>query len=276
MKRKIAITGSTGDLCSIVAEELAKKGYSLVFVDRNRQKSEKNAERIRSVCPGAEIEFVSCDLGDDASVAAAADILIGSGIDTLILGAGVYNVPITKGEDGFNNIFRINFLSQYRLAVRLAERCPTLRRIVAIGSVAHNYGRFDAGDPDYSRRTKPSSIYGNSKRVIMAALYKKFKDDKKIKLSIAHPGVTLTNMTNHYPKSINWLVKIGIKLLFPSPKKAARSLVLAADEECGYMEWIGPRLFGVWGSPSKKRLKTIGENEAETIYEYAESICDNM
>ena len=46
-----------------------------------------------------------------------------------------------------------------------------------------------------------------------------------VKVSVVHPGVTLTDMTNHYPKAINWLVKIGIKCLFPNIQKASLSLI---------------------------------------------------
>ena len=44
----IAITGSTGDLCSLVAKELAKQGHDLIFVDRNEEKSKKNAAQIKA------------------------------------------------------------------------------------------------------------------------------------------------------------------------------------------------------------------------------------
>ena len=109
----------------------------------------------------------------------------------------------------------------------------------------------------------------------MFALYELF-ENSKVKLSIVHPGVTLTNMTNHYPKAINWLVKIGIKLLFPSPKKATRSVIYGIEHSTGYHEWIGPKIFNVWGNPKLSKLKTCTLDESKKIFELAENICDDI
>ena len=132
MKRKIAITGSTGGLGSILSEDLARLGHELIFVDRNPKKSQKNADRIRANVPDAKIAFVQCDLASDESVRAAAKELSVLRPDTLILGSGIYNVPIFKCESGFNNVFQVNFLSQYRLAKFLTEECAELKKIGAI------------------------------------------------------------------------------------------------------------------------------------------------
>ena len=110
----------------------------------------------------------------------------------------------------------------------------------------------------------------------MFALYDYFKDKKDCLLSIAHPGITLTNMTNHYPKWINWFVKFGIKIVFPSPKKAARNVVRAVSEDCEYLEWIGPWLFNIWGRPKKKKLKTCKEEEIEKIGAIANKIYQDI
>ena len=230
MGRIIAMTGTTGGLGMIIAEKLAEKGYAIIFIDRNRTKSAKNAERIRAKHKDASITLLSCDLERFESVKHVAKTLQKINVDTLLLGSGIYNVPITKCSTGYNNVFQVNFVSQYYLARYLAENCPSLKHVVAIGSVAHNYSNIDKNDIDFSGRTHVSKIYGNSKRFLMFSLYEYFKDEKAIDLSIAHPGVTYTNMTNHYPKAINWLVKIGIKLFFPRPHKAVRSIVRAVDD----------------------------------------------
>ena len=106
----------------------------------------------------------------------------------------------------------------------------------------------------------------------MFSLHELFKDIDDIDLAIVHPGVTLTNMTNHYPKAINWLVKMFIKLFFPPPKKACLSVVLGTSKCCNYLEWIGPKIFGVWGTPKISKLKTCNNEECKEIYEIAENI----
>ena len=88
---------------------------------------------------------------------------------------------------------------------------------MAVSSIAYNYSKIDENDIDFSTRKRASKAYGNSKRFLTFALHELCKNEK-VNLAVVQPGVTLTNMTNHYPKAINWLVKIGIKLLFPSLK----------------------------------------------------------
>ena len=276
MGRIIAMTGTTGGLGTIIAEKLVEKGYSLVFIDRNRNKSAKNAERIRAKFNDASITLLTCDLESFESVKHMANTLKKIKVDTLLLGSGIYSAPLKKCSTGYNNVFQVNFVSQYFLARYLSETCPTLKHVVAIGSVAHNYSKIDEKDIDFSEREQTSKIYGNSKRFLMFSLYEYFKNEKWIDLSIAHPGVTYTNMTGHYPKAINWLVKIGIKLFFPSPRKAVRSIIRAVDDKCGYMEWIGPSILGVWGKPKKSALKTCSKEESEAIGRLSDDIYKNQ
>ena len=269
--KKIAITGSTGGLGEKICDILAEKGYDLVLVDRNPKKSKDNAERIKKLFPSVVVEFVSCDLEDISSVIKAAEKLKDKKIDALVLNAGIYNVPIRKCGSGYNNVFQVNFVSQYYLARKLAKSSPDLKKVIAMSSIAHDFSKTDENDIDFSTRSASSKIYGNSKRYFTFALLK-FFEDSDVKLDIVHPGVTLTNMTNHYPKAINWLVKAWIKLLFPSPRKAARSVEVALENDCGKREWIGPFIFNIWGKPKKSTLKTCNEDEINRINAVAEKI----
>ena len=267
----IAITGSTGGLGEWISMHLARLNANLIFLNRNLVKSIALENKIKSIYPNTNIQHIEIDLSDMKSVNKAITKLNIIPIDILILNAGVYNVPVYKMDNGHNNIFHINFLSQYHLA---KELLPTLSKskygkVVALGSIAHNYSKLDIKDIDFSTRTKSSLIYGNSKRFLMASLQELLKDHT-VKLSLVHPGITLTNMTNHYPKWINWLVKFGIKCLFPSPKVASLSIIKGIFDTTEYNTWIGPRIFTIWGKPKKKTLKTIPESEK--IYEITKNI----
>lgn len=276
MKKTIAITGATGGLGSLMVKDLAKD-FDLVLVDRNINKSKALAEDIKKVVPDAAIDFITCDLARFESVKSAVNALIGRDIHVLMLNSGVYNVPIFKCDTGYNNVFQINFVSQYYMARRMVEKSKSLEKVVITSSVAHRYGSIDENDVDFSTHAKSAKIYGNSKRFLTFALYEYFNNVSDKKLAVAHPGVTLTNMTNHYPKFINPIVKLAIKIFFPSPKKAIRSLLLAAREEsCGYMEWIGPSVFDVWGKPKKTKLKSCTADESKSIARIAERIYGDL
>jgi len=267
----IAITGSTGGLGEWISMHLARLNANLIFLNRNLTKSIALENKIKTIYPNVNIQHIETNLEDMTSVKETIDTLKSMSLDILILNAGVYNVPMYQMNNGYNNIFHINYLSQYYLS---KELLPTLSKskygkIVALGSIAHNYSKLDENDIDFSTRTKPSLIYGNSKRFMMSSLQELLKNHK-VKLSIVHPGITLTNMTNHYPKWINWLVKFGIKCIFPTPKVASLSIIKGIFDTTEYNTWIGPSIFNIWGKPKKKPLKTIPESEK--IYEITKNI----
>lgn len=273
----VAITGSTGGLGSSLCRHFARLSASILTLDRNPKKSFALKTEIVNEFPDVDFNSVRLDLSDMQNVKDVCALLNGKQIDYLILNAGVYNVPVCKGDTGYNNIFQVNFVSQYYLVKGLL---PTLSKcggkVVVVGSIAHNYVKLNENDFDFSRAQKASKIYGNSKRFLMFALDELLKDNSDVSLAITHPGVTLTNMTNHYPKAINWFVKFGVKLVFPSPEQAALNIVAGMFANCGYHEWIGPARSKVWGKPKLSKLKTCTVSESKRIFEIAENIYNKL
>ena len=273
----VAITGSTGGLGSVLCLYLAQLGASILTLDRNPNKSLALKNKLVARFPNLDFQSVKLDLESTRNVKDVCAQLQGRQIDYLILNAGVYNVPLSTGDSGYNNIFQVNFVSQYCLVKGLM---PVLRqcraKVVVVGSIAHNYAKLNENDADFSRAKKSSKIYGNSKRFLMFSLYELFKDNPDVSLAVAHPGVTLTNMTNHYPKAINWFVKFGVKALFPSPEQAVLSVLWALFADCGYLEWIGPARLKVWGKPKLAKLKTCSPSESKRIFEIAEEISSQL
>lgn len=273
--KTIAITGSTGTLSNELVFVLAKLNANLILLNRSKEKTEQQIENIHSLYPNTQIEFIECDLSNFERVKNATEILKQKSIDILYLSSGIYNVDRFKSDLGYDNIFQTNFISHYYIA---KELLPTLKqnngKIVAVSSIAYNYSKINEQDIDFSLNKKASKVYGNSKRFLTFALHELCKKEK-VNLSIVHPGVTLTNMTNHYPKSINWLVKIGIKLLFPSNKNAVLSLIMGIFENTNYNYWIGPTIFNVWGMPKINKLKIKNNEELIKIFNIAEKIYQN-
>ena len=276
-KKTIAIIGATGGLGHVICHNLVLQN-DLILLGRSKRKLDELKDELLKINPSAKIDIEIADLNDINSVKNACNNLKKYNFNTIILNAGIYNVPRSITPWGYDNVFQVNFVSQYFM---VKELLPYLRKkqgakVVAVGSVAYNYSKYDENDFDFRTRKKSSLVYGNSKRFLMFSLYNLFKDEKDVKLCISHPGVTLTNITNHYPKWINWFVKIGIKLLFPSPKKAARSIIYGVDENCNYFEWLGPRIFNVWGRPKKQKIKKIKDKEDEKVFKVAEEIYKNL
>lgn len=272
--KTVAISGATGGIGNALCHHLAALDAHLILLDRNSEKSCALIARLQEEYPTLTAEHIRLDLEDVASVDAAARQLETRAVDALVLNAGAYHIPRHTCATGYNNVFQINFVSPYYLARRLL---PRLRerggRVVAVGSIAHTYSRTDAADVDFSTRRASSKVYGNAKRHLMFALYVLCGEGG---VAVTHPGITLTNITAHYPKLIFALIKHPMKVLFMSPKRASLSILCGVFEGCEQNEWIGPRVFNIWGLPKKSRLHTVDAAEAAHIRAVADEAYEKM
>jgi NAD(P)-dependent dehydrogenase (short-subunit alcohol dehydrogenase family) len=269
--RTVAISGATGGLGRELCRCFCRLSASLILIDRNAERSAALRAQLLSENPDAQIKSYILDLEDVSAVRKAATELLCEDIDYLVLNAGAYKIPRRKCENGFDNVFNINFVSPYILARALLPKISARGgRVVAVGSIAHNYSRIDVADVDFSTRRASSKAYGNAKRYLMYSLWG--LEEYSSSVAIAHPGIAVTNITAHFPKPLYALIKYPMKLIFMKPRKACLSILLSLFENTEQNEWIGPRVFDVWGLPKKKKLKTCSKEEAEQISKIAKEI----
>ena len=275
--KTIAVTGATGGLGSALCRNILALGGSLVLLNRSKTKTDALAASLREDFPGASITFLQTDLTDMASVRAACGALLQLPLDALVLNAGAYAIPRATCDTGYGNVFQTNFVSHYymvhTLLPLLEQRSGT---VVAVGSISHTYSKTDPQDIDFSRRSGSSLVYGNSKRYLMFALSELMKQHPGVRFSIAHPGISFTNITAHYPKYLFAIIKYPMKIIFMKPAVAVRSLVQGLCRPAGPECWIGPKLFNIWGNPSVKKLSTCSPEERQRIFETAEALFQKL
>ena len=275
--KTVAVTGTTGGLGRELCDFIASLGASLILMDRNKKRSEAHRNELKTR-HGCNVECINVDLEDINSVkVATSELLSNYEPDIFIHNAGAYSIPRKKCDTGMDNVFQINFVSPYYM---IRKMLPELKkrdgRVIVVGSIAHNYSKIDVRDVDFATRKQASKVYGNAKRYLMFSLYELFKNEENVTLSVTHPGITFTNITAHYPKVIFALIKHPMKVIFMKPRKAALCILKGVFDPCGYHEWIGPRIFDVWGLPKKKALRTCAITESEKIAEIAEEIYNNV
>ena len=273
--KTVAISGATGGLGQELCRHLAGLGATLLLLDRNSKRSNAWIEKLKAEFPTLDARHLRLDLSDFDTVRSVTEELLASPPDYLIFNAGAYHVPRYTCDTGHDNVFQINFVAPYYMARTLL---PTMKarggRIVAVGSIAHNYSHIDLDDVEFLTCKQSSKVYGNAKRFLMFSLFGLDKDGNTI--TIAHPGITLTNITAHYPKVIYAIIKHPMKVIFMSPRRASLSILAAMVQNAKENEWFGPSLFDIWGLPKKKLLKTCSADEAEKICEEAGKIYNQL
>ncbi len=264
--KRVAITGPTGGLGLELCRYAAGLGAALVLLDRNAERSTALQTTLRAEFPAVSLQRIPLDLSDGSSVSAAAAALCADPPDILIHNAGAYSIPRHRTDWALDNVFQINCAAPYYLTRALL---PALRErgghVVAVGSIAHTYSATDPADRDFSTRKAASKVYGNAKRHLMFSLYELFREETAVTLSVVHPGITLTNITAHYPPWLFALIKQPMKVLFPAPRRAALSSVRGLFEPTPYHCWIGPRWCDIWGLPKTKPLRTVSTAESRRI-----------
>ena len=274
--KTVAITGSTGGLGQALCHHLAALGASLLLLDRNPTRSQALADSLEQAWD-IRVRCIPVDLSDIASVRKAADALLSEPPDIFIHNAGAYSIPRCTCSTGYDNVFQINFVSPYYLIRTLL---PAMRQhgghVVAVGSIAHRYSKTDPADIDFSTRRAASKVYGNAKRYLMFALPRLFTEETSVSCSITHPGISFTGITAHYPPWLFAIIKHPMKWIFMKPRRASLSILSGVFDRTREFEWIGPRLFDVWGLPKKKHLHSVSAAEAAHIARVADEIYQKL
>lgn len=275
--KRVALFGSTGGIGNELCRYILGLGGTLIMVDRSPQKAQILKDKLKSEFPEAAIHSITADLEDIDAVDNACLELEKLNVDILIHNAGAYSIPRKKCSTGFDNVFQINFVSPYYITNKLLPHLTKIKgRVVVVGSVAHNYSKTDENDIDFFTRKKASLVYGNAKRYLMFSSLHLAHDNPDVGFAVTHPGITFTNITAHYPKLIFAIIKHPMKVIFMKPKKAALSIVEGMFTDTKGYEWIGPRIFNVWGNPKKQTLNTCSKAECERIYNNANKIYNDI
>lgn len=274
----IVLNGSTGGLGQYIAKMLVMKNANLILLDRDLVKGEILKKQLKEINGNVFIKQIPVDLSNfNSLIDGIKQLNEFEKIDALILNAGAYHLPRVQSDE-YNQVFKINFISPYFLAKKLLPklRKSSLAKVVVMSSLAYKFTTFNSNDIDYTSSNNANKIYGNSKRFLMTSLFELFKNEKKVTLSIVHPGITYTNITRHFNKFLKFIIKVPMKIVFNSPKKASICAILGLNTTLNSYEWLGPKYFDIWGKPIPKNIKKISENKKLDIYNLANEIYNQI
>ena len=181
------VTGASSGIGAIYADRLARRGFDLILVARNRDRLDKLAARLSGET-GRSVEVVAADLGKRADLARIEALLrTNAGITLLVNSAGVGATTPLLGSDvdkmeqmialNVNALTRLTYAAVPGLVARGGGTIVNIASSVAVGPEALN------------------GVYGGSKAFVLAfsqSLRHELKD-KNVKIQVILPGATATD-----------------------------------------------------------------------------------
>jgi len=181
------ITGASSGIGAVYADRLARRGYNLILVARNRARLNALAERISTQTRQA-VEVLEADLGDAASLAQVeAKLREDASITLLVNNAGVgTHTPLLESDIGaMTAMIDLNVTAPTRLTYAAAPGFVARGRgaIINIASIVSIAPELLNG------------VYGGSKAYVLAFSQSLHHElgDKGVQVQAVLPGATATD-----------------------------------------------------------------------------------
>lgn len=249
-KGRIAVvTGANIGLGYETALALAAKEMEVVLACRNMQKAEAAKSNILKQHPNATINCIQLDLRKLSSVRAFAKAYAKqyNQLDVLINNAGIMMPPFSLTEDGSESQLGVNYISHFLLTYLLF---PILKktansRIVSLASIAHKNGNINFDDLHSQKEYSKMGAYAQSKLACLMFAYelqRRLDKAGHTTLSVAaHPGVSNTNLGQHFPKIVQSVMPYLLFFMLQPPKNAAEPTLYAAlGKDINGGDYTGP------------------------------------
>jgi NAD(P)-dependent dehydrogenase (short-subunit alcohol dehydrogenase family) len=246
------VTGANTGLGLEATKLLSRHGARVLMACRNASKAEQAAKEVRGAGPaGTDVEVVPLDLASLASVAAAAEFVLGgeARLDLLINNAGLMAIDRSKTEDGFETQFGVNHLGHFALTAGLAPLilATPASRIVTMSSMGHRMGRLHLDDLFFERRGydrwRPYFQSKLANLLFTAELDRRLRRAGTTTMALAaHPGASNTELGHEGGGISNKLFKSLMPLAQAATAGALPLLRAATDPNARGGQFYGPYL----------------------------------
>jgi NAD(P)-dependent dehydrogenase (short-subunit alcohol dehydrogenase family) len=237
-KKVVLITGGSSGMGKAAAVELAKLGYFVIFISRNKERGEKALRDIKTESGSEDVRLMLCDLGDIKSIRKFAEEfkLSYSRLDILINNAGVILPERHETKDGYELQFGVNHLGHFLLTNLLLETIinSAPSRIINVASGAHKVGKIHFQDINFKKNFNLIKAYAQSKLANILFTYELADRLKNTEVTVncLHPGAVATQMGINRKTGFGTFITRMLKPFFQTPKEGASTAIyLAASDE---------------------------------------------
>ena len=206
------ITGANSGIGKATATNLAKLGYHIVMVCRNKERGNEARKDIIEASANDKVDLLIADFSSLESVKSVSEEIISkyNKIDVLINNAGVFSMKRQESKDGYELGFAVNYLAHYLLTLKLLEllKKSAPSRIINVSSKIHFYFGLRKKDLMLEKKYNSQKAYGNNKSALILFTYELARrlEGTGVTVNALHPGEARTKMTTEgLPKYFTWI-----------------------------------------------------------------------
>jgi len=163
------VTGATAGIGKITAQELARKGATVIVVGRNTQRCQQTVEAIQRETHNASVEYLCADLSSKTEIRRLAQDFLARyrSLNVLVNNVGALFTLRQESVDGIEMTLALNYLGVFLLTQLLLDalKAGAPARIINVASEAYeDVSQFNFEDPQVAKRglgAYPSRELGN-------------------------------------------------------------------------------------------------------------------
>ncbi|TCT15314.1 NAD(P)-dependent dehydrogenase (short-subunit alcohol dehydrogenase family) [Natranaerovirga pectinivora] len=269
------ITGANSGIGKETAKDLAKRGYKVIMLCRDKERGEIALQEVIDYSNNEATELHLCDLGSFEEIR---QFTRGfkkrfNQLDVLINNAGVILPGYYKTKDGFELQFGVNYLGHFLLTNLLLDllKVSDDGRIINVSSGAHKQGKIHFKDINLEKNFYFWKAYAQSKKANILFTYELARrlNDTNITVNCLHPGAVATSMGINRETGFGTLITRALKPFFLTPQEGAEtSIYLATSNE---VEGVtGKYFYKKRAIPSSK--STYDELLAKKLWRYTNDL----
>ncbi|RAJ95851.1 NAD(P)-dependent dehydrogenase (short-subunit alcohol dehydrogenase family) [Larkinella arboricola] len=235
------ITGANSGLGRITALELARKGFNIVMLCRDIERSRPVQQEIQAAGRLAgwqtpTVELIPCDLGSQQSIREAAQAVRNrfERLDVLINNAGRVVDSLQYSPEGIELTFQTNYLSHFLLTHLLLDllRRSDEARIINVASEFHRLARFKEIPSRDASHYSAIGAYNDSKLAKMLFTFELADRlmGEGITVNALHPWLVDTHFAEGGDaKGLLYLAFQFFKTFAPGPERLAETHIYLAS-----------------------------------------------
>ncbi|GAC1535668.1 MAG: SDR family oxidoreductase [Herpetosiphon sp.] len=258
--KRVMVTGATGGIGLVTAQELARQGAEVIVVGRDSNRCAAAVAQIKAQTGNNAVTAMVADLSSQQSILTLADDFkrLHNRLDVLVNNAGLLFMKRQQSVDGIEMTFALNHLGYFLLTNLLLDtlKASGPARIVSVSSSAHAQpgAKINFDDVEGKQSFSGLRAYGQSKLANVMFTYDLARrlQGTGVTANCLHPGIVATNFGVNNGGLYRTVLRPLFNLISTSTEKGAETSIYLASS---------PAVAGVTGKYFAKQ-KPVASSKA--------------